>query len=369
MKIIHCADIHLDSSMKSNLNPLKAKERKAELLTTFREMVGYAATNKVNAIIIAGDLFDTRNVSATARKEVYNLIINNPGIDFYYLQGNHDNGSFMSGISEIPDNLMTFSNEWTSYILRGDSDIAITGIELSDDNRDCIYSTLSLDIQKYNIVVMHGQDVNYTAYSKKKGENINVSMLKNKAIDYLALGHVHAYMEKALDARGVYCYPGCLEGRGFDEEGEHGFVLLDFDEEKKTCTRRFVPFSKRRIWVIDVDISACMDDNDIERKVRSVFDANMISFNDLVELVLVGNVDIESEKDMIYLEKCFKNDFYYFKIKDKTGYAVDYMAYEHDISLKGEFIRTVMADELLTDEDKSEIIRYGFKALAGEEIE
>ena len=43
MKIIHCADIHLDSKMSANLTKEKARERKTELLTTFQNMVAYGA--------------------------------------------------------------------------------------------------------------------------------------------------------------------------------------------------------------------------------------------------------------------------------------------------------------------------------------
>ena len=32
-----------------------------------------------------------------------------------------------------------------------------------------------------------------------------------------------------MDSRGIYCYPGCLEGRGFDECEQKGFVVLDID--------------------------------------------------------------------------------------------------------------------------------------------
>ena len=38
MKIIHCADLHLDSNMTSNLSREQAKQRKAELLATFERM-------------------------------------------------------------------------------------------------------------------------------------------------------------------------------------------------------------------------------------------------------------------------------------------------------------------------------------------
>ena len=82
MKIIHCADIHLDSKMSANLTKEKARERKTELLTTFQNMVAYGAEQGVAAIIIAGDLFDTKNVSATARNVVKDLIQGHPQIAF-----------------------------------------------------------------------------------------------------------------------------------------------------------------------------------------------------------------------------------------------------------------------------------------------
>ena len=115
MKILHCADIHLDSAMTANLDKDKARERRSELLASFKDMVGYAVKECIGVIIIAGDLFDTRNISVGAKKEVYNIIINNPGITFYYLQGNHDNGSFVSYLDEIPANLRMFGKGWTSY--------------------------------------------------------------------------------------------------------------------------------------------------------------------------------------------------------------------------------------------------------------
>lgn len=115
MKILHCADIHLDSAMTANLDKDKAKERKSELLASFKDMVAYAVKENIRVIIIAGDLFDTRNISVGAKKEVYNIIINNPDIMFYYLQGNHDNGSFLAFLEEVPDNLRMFGKEWTSY--------------------------------------------------------------------------------------------------------------------------------------------------------------------------------------------------------------------------------------------------------------
>ena len=67
MKLIHCADLHLDSKMSANLDKEKAKERKGEILNTFTKMVDYGIDNSVEAILISGDMFDTKNISATVR--------------------------------------------------------------------------------------------------------------------------------------------------------------------------------------------------------------------------------------------------------------------------------------------------------------
>ena len=43
------------------------------------------------------------------------------------------------------------------------------------------------------------------------------------------------------------------------------------------------------------------------------------------------------------------------------------MKYKYDVSLKGEFIRLVLEQEM-TDEEKNKIINTGIRALAGEDF-
>ena len=92
MKLLHCADIHLDSVMESNLPPERAKERKRELLAGFAAMVQYGAEHDVRGVIIAGDLFDGASCAKRTRTYVLDLIAGHPQIEFYYLSGNHDEG-------------------------------------------------------------------------------------------------------------------------------------------------------------------------------------------------------------------------------------------------------------------------------------
>ena len=360
MKIIHCSDLHLDSKMETNLDKEKARERKNEILITFENMVSYARENDVNIIIIAGDLFDKKTITVKAKKTVRNSIISNPEIDFIYLKGNHDEAGFLDEDEELPQNLKTFNSyNWTTYNY---DNLTISGIEFGNLENYEIYNSLILEKNKTNIVVLHGQESETDI--KDKAEIINLKALKNKNIDYLALGHIHTYKQEKLDNRGIYCYSGCLEGRGFDECGEKGFVLLELDNN--TIKTKFVPFASRTLYEVNVDLTGTYDNNEIEKRI--IEKIKDIPKTSLVKLVLGGEIEIGEQRDIEYLTKKFESNFYYLKIIDKPHIKIDYMKYQNDISLKGEFIRTVIQQKDLTEEEKSKIISTGIKALSGEDI-
>lgn len=396
MKIIHCADLHLDARMTANLSKEQARQRKTELLDTFARMIRYAADNGIEAILIAGDLFDANHVSASARNVVRGEIAAHPEIAFYYLRGNHDTDSALA--DDAPSNLHLFGSEWTSYICPTGSgaDIVITGAELSADaaagqsgSAVSLAHTLVLDADCINLVMLHGQTGTYAA--KDKAEGIPLRELRNKSIDYLALGHVHAYMREQLDSRGVYCYSGCLEGRGFDECGVHGFVVLDIDEQKRTIQDRFVPFAARTLYTIPADISDCLTQTEVVQKIRAVLSGSaspaevctenvadsvpeksgqaadgLPQARDLLKIVLTGTIDIGFEPDLPFLQRQLEPDYFFVKLENQTKLHVNAQAYALDASLKGEFVRTVMAAEELSEEDKAAVVQCGIRALSGE---
>ena len=339
MKLIHCADLHLDSSMTTHLTKEKAKERKAELLASFNRMMEYADRENVSAVLIAGDLFDRKNISATARNAVYHAISTRPEMTFYYLKGNHDEGCRL----------------------------VISGVELCEENHALIANSLTLNREDVNIVMLHGQEAEYAA--QDKAEVVPLRDLRGKGIDYLALGHVHGYKKETLDSRGEYCYPGCLECRGFDEYGEHGFVLLDVDLEEKAVASEFIPFALRNGHYVEVDVSDCMSTAEIMDAINETAKKEHLPHEDFVKFVLVGEMALASEKDLDYLNQWIQDDYYTVKVTDKTKIRIDYEDYQNDASLRGEFVRLVQADEKLSDEEKAQMIQYGIRALEGEEIE
>lgn len=356
LKFIHCADIHLGSKMEAKLPESKVEERRRELRMTFNRMIEYARENSVRAILFSGDVFDSDRPLRRDKLFFYEAVKGNPDIDFIYLRGNHDGKE--SYTEEGLENLKTFSTEWTTYSYDG---VDITGIELADENELSLYSTLSLDSSKTNIVMLHG------TVSEQSGSGmINVRELKGRHIDYVALGHYHSWREEILDDRTRYAYSGCLEGRGFDETGEKGFVLLEADEAERKIKSEFVPFACRTIREIFVDVGDCAGSYAVYKKICDSYELNS---KDLLRVILSGEIDFDGEglagdvSDLLS-EKC-----YFVSVKNKTLRRINIEDYDTDITLRGEFVRSVLSADGYTDEEKKQMITYGLRVLDGREAE
>ncbi len=355
MKIIHISDLHLNSAMNA-LSGEKSKIRKEEIIHTFERIVDYAKSNGVSAIIIAGDMFDTSNVAVRLQSRIIHNIISNPEISFFYLSGNHDQDNFIKGLETIPQNLIIFNNEW-SYFKIGD--VCICGVCLNSVNSVSIYNSLILDENAINIAVLHGQIAGYV--NSNEGEIISIPRLRDKFIDYLALGHYHSYSEGEVDLRGKYVYSGCPDGRGFDETGDKGFVLLETND-KKIC-HQFISFSSRKLFEVEYELDKTVGWYETQNKI--IAKLSEFSSDSLIKLVIKGSHCIDYDVDIDNLQNKLNKLFFYVKVVDKTSLQLSEDDYLLDKSVRGEFVRGVMASNL-SDELKNKIIMCGLKALKGE---
>ena len=360
MKIIHTADAHLGSALRG-LSTEKAELRRAELLDGFKNLCAYARNNGVTAVLVSGDLFDENKASRRLRNEVFAAMDAAAPVCFFYVSGNHDNGMDIS--DDLPANLYVFSQNrsWQSYNLP--ENVTITGIDAKYVTNES-YAALSLPHDRFNIVMMHGE---ITRGEGKGGDFVCLSLLQNKSIDYLALGHIHQPMMQAerLDGRGRYRYSGCLEGRGYDECGKRGCFLLDI-QNGAVASELFLSFAKREVCERSADISACTSYYEIERTVQSALEG--VRDTDMVKLTLFGKHKIGLRKDISLLAARLNGAYFHAKVVDESTAYIDYSAYQNDLSERGEFVREV-GRYALSDEERAEILDVGLKALAGEDID
>lgn len=352
MKLIHTADLHINSPLTSaHIPPSRIAERKRELIDTFRAIVDYATPQDYGAVIIAGDLFDSETTGVRARDAITAAIGKCPDITFFYLPGNHEKKAFLPYAEKL-SNLKVFGDDWTYFEFE---DICIAGRAATTCD---MFDTLNLSPRKKNIVVLHGELRDRSA----DGGIIGINDAAGRSIDYLALGHYHTYTEKEIDRRGVAVYSGTPEGRGFDETGEMGIVLLD--TAGSGITHIFKPFSKRTLHDIPCDMGDVASQREAEDKIENLLFG--LPARDIVRVRLTGGVKPGIPREFPYLVSRMNERFYSFEIKDECHMAISAEDYINDYSLKGEFIRLVLKDNSLTDVKKERIINAGLAALTGE---
>ena len=361
MKLIHCADLHLDAKMETGLDTARARERRIELLMTFSRLVEAATEHHATVVLLAGDLFDTARVTEKTRRFVGDTILSHPELTFVSVRGNHD-----SAVSPLfPDDLppknwhdLSSGEGWNRLTLDG---VTVYGRTCPTTPED--YDALPApDADGYRIVLLHGQ---VTSGNSVGEDRIALGRLAGRGIDYLALGHEHTFRCEPLDARGVWAYAGCPEGRGFDECGDKGCILLDTDRTGEEAVR-FLPLCRRRLHDLNVVLDGCISFGDVLARVTdAVAD---IDGSDMVKVTLTGELAPEVVRDTLHLLRVLNERFYFARIKDECRLLIRPEDYLGDISLKGEFIRTVLASPL-TEEQKQRTILVGLRALRGEEVD
>lgn len=228
---IHCADVHLGAPVRGlGRMPSGLQKRLRDAPTdAFGRIVTAAIDRDVDAVIVAGDLFDAaeRNLTAQARLRDELIRLDGAGIRTLIAAGNHDPlGSLGRGIS-LPERVHVFGESVEPVVLRrGGTELAhVYGVSYA---RAVTYRNLAADFPgqppgPFNIAVLHtnvGDRPGYARYAPCR-----LSHLLDKGFDYWALGHVHTRETLHAD-RPVVHYPGNPQALHTGEPGARGATLV-----------------------------------------------------------------------------------------------------------------------------------------------
>ena len=362
MKIIHCADIHIDIKELKGLGADERKLKRNQLLQNFFDLVQYAETNGVTAILLCGDTFDVPVPSKNSVNLFKKAVLSHPNIKFFYIWGNHDANFCPFADEEKPKNFILFKENFSKVDLG--ENVTIGGASLSRYVHNLFYTSIDFDKNRYNILMLH-QPINAT---DEYFNGVYTNNLQGRNIDYLALGHIHAKQEGKIDNRGIWQYSGCLEGKSFNDAvkiGEKkGFYLLDINGQK--FKREFIPFSKYDYRKIELTITPDVNHFQIMQKVDEI--ASKLSKTDLVKIILKGKHTEDNPVQVELIKQNLYGKFFYLDIVDETTTLYDFESYKDDkLSLKSEFLKEVFASNL-TDLEKEKIATIGLSALKEEDI-
>lgn len=334
IKILHTGDLHLCSPML-NMGD-KAIRRKCELLETFSDIINLAETENVDALLIAGDLFENSNPDAETLNYISNELERINHIKVFMVLGNHDYALKY----DFPSNVHLFGN----YIEKVSvENVDIYGVSFDEEHcTRCIIEGFTADnTDNINVLIVHGDVQTKSAYNP-----ITVDDIKYSKMDYIALGHVHSHKGFETAGSTTYSYCGIPEGRAFDECGEKGVIIAEVGSGYANC--RFVPVCNRKYICKTVDISDAEDNLQIADEMASMLDGTENAYRLTMTGVKKTFIDTKFIKE--HLEK----NFYYIEVEDiSEEYSED------EYSLKNLFIQNCNNEDAL---------KYGLAALRGEKV-
>ncbi len=282
MKFIHIADLHLDTplvNLKNNRSIIKA--RRAEQKQVLKDIVKVIKEEEISVLIIAGDLFEQKFVEKKTVEYLVSLFQLIPGTTVLITPGNHDPLIKNSPYKTFawPENVHIF-DENISKVSVENVDFYGFGFDNYEMDSSVLYDFCVDSPERINVLVTHAT---LNGDSKKYND---VSAKSLAQFDYVALGHIH--LPKLTDS---IVYPGSLVSCGFDELGEHGMVVGDF--EKRNVTYEFRNMEYKHYNILEVDVTGCRIASDVLDKLELG--------DDIYRVVLKGarNVDIKDVKDAI----------------------------------------------------------------------
>jgi len=341
IKVIHCADLHLGAEL-SSLGHL-ARVRREEHIMTFTRIIDLCRNEKVDLLLIAGDLFEgscTDQPIVDAVREAFARI---PDTLVAIAPGNHDFIALDSPYERErwPDNVVLFKTGYES------AEFADRGFCLWGAGFTRTYAAESMmpsgaDAENalINIGVLHGDLV--AAGQASPYNPVTVSQISGSGLDYLALGHVHKRTDILQSGRTYYAYSGCPEGRGFDELDEKGVYIGSVSKGKADMA--FLPVCRRMNLELPVDISPASTQSEAAEIIRRTAEERYGEQyqEHLYKIILTGALTERFVPDCLAIAIRLQDCFFYIKVYDQTHPAIDVAALAKEISLKGIYTRKML---------------------------
>lgn len=240
MKILHSADWHLDAPISGH-TPENAEFLRRELRKIPEKIVKLCKAEGCDLLLLAGDLFDGAASAETLR--IVQSALSEVQIPVFISPGNHDYVGPNSPYEAPgwPENVHIFKAPKIESVSLPQLDCKIYGAGYTA--MDCpalLKGFQAAGEARWHIGILHAEaEMSGSAYCPITREQI-----RSSALSYLALGHIHKGSSIRIGET-LCAWPGCPMGRGYDELGAKGVILVTLDQDVKAG---FLPLDTPRFY-------------------------------------------------------------------------------------------------------------------------
>ncbi|MDO5309824.1 MAG: DNA repair exonuclease [Planctomycetia bacterium] len=285
MKFIHTADLHIDSPMKglSKLSKELAEKVKRATRQAFANLVEFALNERVDFILIAGDLFDGDWDQVASGKWILDQLkrLNDAEIPVFIVYGNHDKKCSLlkNWTNVLPERVKVlaqdqpqtfyYSPHFPGQILdykrmqeargQGHDVAAISGrsYPLWDCRDDLVLDYPAPTPNAFNIGILH---TGLGGAAAQAYAPTDVDELNAKGYHYWALGHQH--LRETIQTQPSWIgYSGSVQARHVNEREPKGFYLVECNSHGMIAEPNFIPCDCVRWELVSLDLTGLTEDD------------------------------------------------------------------------------------------------------------
>ena len=283
------------------MQPSLAERFRNSTYLAFQNIVKLALQEEVDAVLIAGDIYDGSDKSLQAQLKFRRGLqeLSDAGIDTFIVHGNHDPLDGWSASLDWPERVHVFSGtqvERQPVIKNGIVKAHIHGISYPtrDVKENLALKFIRDDKQGFAIGLLHtnvGHQAGHDDYAPCSMDDLVAGNM-----DYWALGHIHSF-QVLRESSPAVVYSGNTQSRHMRETGEKGCCLVTLHKNASPVIQ-FIPTDVVRYVHDEVDLSGRISLEEVIHAVRAKCErlADQIKERDVfVNLSLNGRTQVHSE--------------------------------------------------------------------------
>lgn len=255
--ILHYADVHLEASFAvDGLAAPVGTWRRADLRATLGRILTLARERQVDAVTIAGDLYEQDYVLPDTADFLAQQFVRLVPIRVFIAPGEHDpyTSDSLYALTRWPENVTVFSQGQLAAVELA-SGIHLWGAACPPSRGHKTLDRFHVDREGVNLLLLHATD---TPQPKLGGEAlfmVDADTVRTAGFDFALLGHHHT--GRLCPEESPCCvYSGSPEPLTPEQaDGAHQVVLLTIQDE--VCTPEMIPISRWRYRSLHVDLTGC----------------------------------------------------------------------------------------------------------------
>lgn len=360
MKVAHLADAHLDSAFRL-FSPEVARQRRQAIEAALRAAFDEAAGAEVDAIFIAGDLYEHDRVAPDTAVFLRALFEQAAPTAVFVTPGNHDwfGPSSLYARLDWPPNVHVFTTDTLEPIELEDGLTLWGAAHRAPANTDGFLDGFSVDRGGVNIALFHGSEQG--AFTFQEEGKVPHAPFRADQIPGAGLAHVFSgHFHSPVDGN-AYTYPGNPEPLSFGEMATpmRAVVIASIgDDGRVERERRSV--SQTEVLDVHLDVTGCASGNDVRQRAA----VELGEFTGCVRVTVSGEVAAEVEVSLADIERSAPQAMAVIARAGVLTTSYDIESLQAENTVRGEFVTDVLSTDL-PEGLKQKIVVTGLRALEG----